>query len=265
MATGMVLIIVSRNIDLSVGSVLGLVGYVMAMVQAVWMPQTFGLGLDQPYTWVVAVAVRPRSRGRDRRRPGRAHRLRRRPRPSSSPSAGSSSGAASSSGSSRAQTIAPLDTTFQLLGGGPKGSLGETLSWAVGVIACLAVAWTLYAGRRRRRGTASRSARCGPRWSSARSHRPPSSAPSGRERLPVAARPRNAYAKATASPSPRADCSIPTGIAIPVIIMIGVTMVMTFIATRRQFGRYVYAIGGNPDAAELGGIKSGGRSSTPSS
>jgi D-xylose transport system permease protein len=31
-------------------------------------------------------------------------------------------------------------------------------------------------------------------------------------------------------------------------------MVMTFLATRRRFGRYVFAIGGNPEAAELGGI-----------
>ena len=29
---------------------------------------------------------------------------------------------------------------------------------------------------------------------------------------------------------------------------------MTILATRRRFGRYVYAIGGNPEAAELGGI-----------
>jgi D-xylose transport system permease protein len=29
---------------------------------------------------------------------------------------------------------------------------------------------------------------------------------------------------------------------------------MAFIATRRKFGRYVFAIGGNPDAAELAGI-----------
>jgi D-xylose transport system permease protein len=29
---------------------------------------------------------------------------------------------------------------------------------------------------------------------------------------------------------------------------------MTFIATRRRFGRYVFAIGGHPHAAELGGI-----------
>ena len=29
---------------------------------------------------------------------------------------------------------------------------------------------------------------------------------------------------------------------------------MTYVARRRRFGRYVYAIGGNPEAAELGGI-----------
>jgi D-xylose transport system permease protein len=33
-----------------------------------------------------------------------------------------------------------------------------------------------------------------------------------------------------------------------------VTVFMTFIATRRRFGRYVFAYGGNPDAAELAGI-----------
>ena len=38
------------------------------------------------------------------------------------------------------------------------------------------------------------------------------------------------------------------------MILIGVTLVMTFLATRRRFGRYVYAYGGNPDAAELAGI-----------
>ena len=29
---------------------------------------------------------------------------------------------------------------------------------------------------------------------------------------------------------------------------------MTFLATRTRFGRYVYAIGGNPEAAELAGV-----------
>src|SRR4026209_2987951 len=57
MATGMVLIIVSRNIDLSVGSLLGFLGYVMAMVQTEWMPKTFDLGFDRPYTWIIALLV----------------------------------------------------------------------------------------------------------------------------------------------------------------------------------------------------------------
>ena len=48
--------------------------------------------------------------------------------------------------------------------------------------------------------------------------------------------------------------AIPTGIAYPVVMLIGVTMLMTYLARRRRFGRYVYAYGGNPEAAELGGI-----------
>jgi D-xylose transport system permease protein len=43
-------------------------------------------------------------------------------------------------------------------------------------------------------------------------------------------------------------------VAYPVVILIGVTLLMTYLARRRRFGRYVYAIGGNPQAAELGGI-----------
>src|SRR4030081_2814275 len=57
MATGMVLIIVSRNIDLSVGSMLGFLGYTMAMVQAQWIPNALHFGFNQPYTWLVALAV----------------------------------------------------------------------------------------------------------------------------------------------------------------------------------------------------------------
>jgi D-xylose transport system permease protein len=53
---------------------------------------------------------------------------------------------------------------------------------------------------------------------------------------------------------PPGGLRIPVGIANPVLIMIGVALIMTFIATRRRFGRYVFAIGGNPEAAELGGI-----------
>jgi len=54
---------------------------------------------------------------------------------------------------------------------------------------------------------------------------------------------------------PKPGTDIPQGLAYPVVIMIAVGLVMTFIANRTRFGRYVFAIGGNPEAAELGGIK----------
>src|SRR5437870_9516997 len=57
MATGMVLVIVSRNIDLSVGSMLGFLGYTMAMVQVQWIPHALNLGFNQPYTWLIALAI----------------------------------------------------------------------------------------------------------------------------------------------------------------------------------------------------------------
>ena len=42
MATGMVLVIVTRNIDLSVGSMLGFLGMVMGVTQADLMPKLVG-------------------------------------------------------------------------------------------------------------------------------------------------------------------------------------------------------------------------------
>ena len=40
----------------------------------------------------------------------------------------------------------------------------------------------------------------------------------------------------------------------PVLIWGAVVMIMAFIVNRTRFGRYVYAIGGNPEAALLVGI-----------
>ena len=55
MATGMVLVIVSRNIDLSVGSVVAVTGMAMALLQARVIPTTLDLGFGQPFTWIVTV------------------------------------------------------------------------------------------------------------------------------------------------------------------------------------------------------------------
>jgi D-xylose transport system permease protein len=44
------------------------------------------------------------------------------------------------------------------------------------------------------------------------------------------------------------------GIAVPVLILIGVVAALSFVSQRTRFGRYVFAFGGNPEAALLSGI-----------
>jgi D-xylose transport system permease protein len=62
------------------------------------------------------------------------------------------------------------------------------------------------------------------------------------------------YAAAHNIVVPEGGLFISTGYAIPVLMALGVGIVMTFMATRTRFGRYVYASGGNPEAAVLAGI-----------
>ena len=51
MATGMVLVIVTRNIDLSVGSMLGFIGMVMGVAAGRSLPRL--LGFEHPATWIL--------------------------------------------------------------------------------------------------------------------------------------------------------------------------------------------------------------------
>jgi D-xylose transport system permease protein len=46
------------------------------------------------------------------------------------------------------------------------------------------------------------------------------------------------------------------GVPIPVIVLLVVALAGAFLAANTTFGRYLYAIGGNPDAARLSGINS---------
>jgi D-xylose transport system permease protein len=252
MATGMVLVIVTRNIDLSVGSMLGFIGMVMGVVQAELLPKL--LGFEHPATWILTLAggfalgvMLGALQGLVIAYLGI---------PSFIVTLGGLlvwRGAAWWVTSGR--TVAPMDDTFRLMGGGPEGSIGATWSWIVGLVACIAVVLLLANGRARRKkfhfplrpitgevflgGVACALILAAVGIANAYPW------PIGTVRR---------YAAANHITLPENGLFIAHGIAVPVLIAIGVGVVMTFLATRTRFGRYVYAIGGNPEAAELAGV-----------
>jgi len=64
----------------------------------------------------------------------------------------------------------------------------------------------------------------------------------------------NQYATANNITVPPEGLFISHGFAIPVLILVTVGILMTILVKRTRFGRNVFAIGGNPEAAELAGI-----------
>ncbi len=149
-ATGMVLVIVSRNIDLSVGSLVGIIAMTYALLMTDWMPNVLGMGDDFPFRWVIALALGiglgalvGALQGFIIAYVGV---------PSFIVTLGGllsirglvwylSSGAA----------VSGLDPSFQLIGGGAQGSLGGTLTWILAGVGCLAIIGLLINGRRQRR------------------------------------------------------------------------------------------------------------------
>jgi D-xylose transport system permease protein len=253
-ATGMVLVIVSRNIDLSVGSLVGFVAMAYALLMTDWMPHLLGMGPDFPFRWAIALGLGILLGGGIGAVQGFI--IAYVGVPSFIVTLGGlltirgfvwylSSGAA----------VSGLDPGFQLIGGGAQGSIGGTMTWVVGAIGCLAIVALLLNGRRQRRryGFPLR-----PIWAEVMLGVIGCLAVVGLAAFansnfwPKGLADR--YAAQNNIPVPAGGLLIPTGFPNPIMLLLGVTLVMTFIATRRRFGRYVYAYGGNPDAAELAGI-----------
>ncbi|XDA96843.1 sugar ABC transporter permease [Sulfitobacter sp. LCG007] len=252
MATGMVLVIITRHIDLSVGSVLGFCAIIMGVLQVNILPQFLGLG--HPLIWIIAIicglivgaAI------------GAFHGwlIAYRKIPAFIVTLGGLlvwRGAAFLV--ARGETISPVDETFSLLGGGPYGAVGATGSWIVGLLACAGVVAMILMGRRQRRlfHIAQR-----PLWAEAFLAAVGCGAVIGAVLLVNAYPwPRgivNRYVEANNIEVPEGGLFISHGFAIPVLILIAVAIVMSILMSRTRFGRYVYAIGGNPEAAELAGI-----------
>jgi D-xylose transport system permease protein len=251
MATGMVLIIITRNIDLSVGSLVGVTAMVMGILQVEILPKYLGLG--SPYIWIITLIV------------GIA--------------VGILIGAfhgwltaycdipsfivtlgglliwrSAAFLAANGKTISPVDETFALLGGGPYGAIGATGSWVVGLLACAGVIWLAFRSRanRQRHGFALR-----PVWAEIFMTVLACGMVIGSV-LVVNAYPwpkgilTQYYAK-LGQPVPE-GIFISHGFAYPVLILAAVGLVMTVLMKSTRFGRYVFAIGGNPEAAGLAGI-----------
>jgi D-xylose transport system permease protein len=230
MATGMVLVIVSRHIDLSVGSLLGFTGMVIAYLQVHVFP--LGAAWNWPLTILCGLALGGliglwqgwwiSYRGVPSFVTTLAGLLMFR-------------GAAYLVTDGR--TVAPMDKTYQILGGGIDGSLGATWSW---ILAGAAIAWMLTNTIIDRRSSRKYGFKVKPLWVQL------SFLAIGIALVCGFVMVMNAYYK------PRTE--IPRGIPVPVLIMICVVVGMSLLAKTTRFGRYVFAIGGNPEAAELAGI-----------
>ena len=230
MSCGMVLVIVSRHIDLSVGSQIGFIGVFGALLQNSILPINAG-----STWWIACLAML-----------GTGLLI------------GLVQGLLIAFGGvpsfvitlggllffrnaafyiNNGVTIAPLNKTFQLLGGGLDGTIGAFWSWVVCFAAVVGIAGFVWRSARRREM----------HGMSARSH--------GENALLVAiwglgliafTATMNAYKQ------PKSDVSM--GIPIPVLILIAVTVAMSALARNHRFGRHVFAMGGSPESAELAGI-----------
>nr|WP_233517001.1 sugar ABC transporter permease [Pseudotabrizicola alkalilacus] len=245
MATGMVLVIITRNIDLSVGSLIGVTGMTMGILQVDVLPQILGLGHWS--IWIITCAVGIALGALI----GAFHGwlIAYRGIPSFIVTLGGLMvwrGMAFIANGGK--TISPVDSTFALLGGGPGGNVGATGSWIVGALGCAGVVWLLVQGRKQR---VKHEFPKRPMWAEVTLGAIGCGAIVGAVLL------MNAY------PLPVGilrrldlpeDAFVSHGFAIPVLIMMAVGIAMTILMTRTRFGRYVFAIGGNPEAAALAGI-----------
>ena len=274
MSTGMVLLIVMRQIDLSVGSMLSLIAVATAVLQVYHLGPALGVG--HPIIWVLGVAaclILGALIGAFNGFLVAYAKI-----PAFIVTLG---GLIAYSGIAfllaKGETVAPMDQNFEVFGGGIEASwLGPFWSWTIGIVACLAIAFAVLNGRRQRIRF---NFPLRPVWAEVFLVSVGSIAVLGATLVmnsyPWPPGVMEDYAKAhnlTIPPGVEdrdgsaicmagdqvVHCTTGlthyTGFSLPALIAIAVCLMMTFIATRTSFGRYVYATGGNPEAAELAGI-----------
>ena len=224
-STVVVLVIVARHIDLSVGSVMGFVGVLVAYLQ-------YTSGWSWPAACLAGLAVAllvSLYQGGLTAMLGV---------PSFVVTLGglmSFRGAAFLVADGKTQPV--NDEFFQRLGGGYDGGIGTTATWGLAAL----VGVVLFARKLQQRRARQR-------------HEMPVE-PLWLDLLITAVPVAVVFAFAATMNSYQISSKTePQGIPIPVLIWAVVAVVLSFIVHRTRFGRYVFAMGGNPDAAALVGI-----------
>lgn len=250
MATGMVFVIVTRNIDLSIGSLLGIVGMLMGVIQVQILPDIVGFG--NPSIWIITVTI--------------------------GILLGAGIGAFQGwligylvipsfivtlgglliwrGGAwwvSKGTTISPLDPNFIMLGGA-SGTIGVTASWALAIVGSILTVVFLMNTRRKH---ISHNFAVKPLWAEYALGAILVGAICGITAImnaylvPTRILERRFAAQGLEMPEGYTEAY---GFPISVLIVLFVTIAMTIVAKKTRFGRYIFAMGGNPDAAELSGI-----------
>jgi D-xylose transport system permease protein len=252
MAMGMVFVIVTRHIDLSVGSVLATCSAVMAITQTQVLPDMLGLEIGSPLiapiTIIVGLVV------------GvvigafQGYLIGYLAIPAFIVTLGGllvwRNVAWYQTGG---QTIGPLDETFMLFGG-INGTLGTTASWVVAVLAVVAVCYSLLAARRNK---LSHEFPVKPLWAEVALGAIIAASILGfvwmlnSYEIPEARLLRMFEARGEIMP---VGYTAGYGLPISVVVLIVLAVIMSVVARRTRLGRYIFATGGNPDAAELSGI-----------
>jgi D-xylose transport system permease protein len=232
---GMVFVIVARQIDLSVGSLLAFTGVITAYAQVRWFE-------GSSYAWILSIVVGLATGSAVgvfqgwwvayRGIPALIITL-----------AGFLMYRGAAFLVADGQTIAPLDETYQRLGGGAAGSIGVAPSWFVGAVGCAWLAWYVWSTRRERAKYTSDQP---PVWLEVAKVIIGAAAILGFVTVMARYPDRTQMDEAGNAPG--------MGIGIPVLILIAVVVALTFIAHRTRFGRYIFAYGGNPESAMLAGI-----------
>jgi D-xylose transport system permease protein len=231
MASGMILVIVARQIDLSVGSQIGVISVFGALVSTEMLPPG---GVNWWVTCVamlaagVLIGLLQGALVAYARIPSFVVTL-----------GGLLFFRNAAYELNKGRTISPLDPTFQMLGGGIDGTIGALWSWIAGAAALLVVVATMVRTRRRRQ-----------RYGFPVRH------PAMEAGLMLFWAAAIFVFVATMNGYRRPGTGEAMGIAIPVLILIGVTVVMTVLARKHKFGRHIYAVGGDPESAQLAGIAS---------